>query len=151
MPKRGTVLPTTFEHYEVLDTLGAGGSGEVISARDSTGTIVAIKLLRANQASLKRSRFRNELNFCASNTHPNIIRVIDRGVTIDQGGERPFYVMPKYEKTLRQHATLRLSTQERMQLFSKVLDGVEAAHLRNIFHRDIKPENILLNPNAERW
>ena len=31
-------------------------------------------------------------------------------------------------------------------MFSKILDGVEAAHLRQIFHRDLKPENIPINP-----
>ena len=30
-----------------------------------------------------------------------------------------------------------------MQLFSQILDGVEAAHFQGVIHRDLKPENIL--------
>jgi serine/threonine protein kinase len=36
-----------------------------------------------------------------------------------------------------------------MPWFSQILDGVEAAHLQNVYHRDLKPENVLLDPSSD--
>jgi serine/threonine protein kinase len=149
MAPKGTVLRTTFESYEIVAPIGGGGSGEVFSARDSGGAEFAIKILRPNQPRIKKLRFRNELSFCSSNTHPNIVRVVDRGIIASGGDEQPFYVMPLYRSTLRKYIESTAPEQEKLRVFSKILDGVEAAHLRSIFHRDLKPENILMNPEAD--
>lgn len=146
--KTGTHLATTFEEYEVLDQIGSGGSGDVVLAVSSQGTQVAIKALRPNQPKVKLNRFRNELSFCASNVHKNIIRVLDRGIYQDAGGDRPFYVMPHYPSTLRRELAKKRSTKQNLELFAQILDGVEAAHLKKIIHRDLKPENILTNPSS---
>jgi serine/threonine protein kinase len=37
-----------------------------------------------------------------------------------------------------------------LQCFSQFLDGVEAAHLKNVVHRDLKPENILVLRKEDR-
>lgn len=83
-------MATTFEQYEVLDQIGSGGSGDVVLARTSEGTNVAIKALRPNQSKAKLNRFRNELAFCAANIHKNIIRVLDWGVYQDKSGDQTF-------------------------------------------------------------
>jgi serine/threonine protein kinase len=145
MAKKGDVLITTFEHYEVLGSLGSGGSGDVVSVKDSSGTTLAVKLLRPNQPKVKMNRFKNELSFCSSNDHPNILKILDRGVNITPFGEQPFYVMPLYSSTLRGFIASNATGAQRLATFVKILDGVEAAHLRQIIHRDLKPENILLN------
>jgi eukaryotic-like serine/threonine-protein kinase len=38
----------------------------------------------------------------------------------------------------------QMSIQERLDLFIKVCDGVQHAHLKAIIHRDLKPANILV-------
>jgi serine/threonine protein kinase len=149
MTKKGSTLVTTFERYEIVRSLGAGGGGDVFLATDSGGAEAAVKLLRPGQSMVKRNRFKNELSFCASNVHPRIIRVLDRGVFVDKNEEQPFYVMPLYKSTLRKYLGDKTTNTERLELFAKILDGVEAAHLRGIFHRDLKPENILLNPGTD--
>jgi eukaryotic-like serine/threonine-protein kinase len=40
---------------------------------------------------------------------------------------------------------------EVLAVFSKVLDGVEAAHLRSVVHRDLKPQNILSDPGKKLY
>jgi serine/threonine protein kinase len=149
MPKKGSILATTFDHYEVIDSLGAGGSGDVLSAQDSSGAEFAIKLLRPNQPRAKKLRFKNELAFCATNIHPNIVKVVDRGVIGAGTDEQPFYVMPLYKSTLRRFLASGAPREKALEVFAKMLDGVEAAHLRGIFHRDLKPENILMNPPTD--
>lgn len=51
--------------------------------------------------------------------------------------------MPLASGTLRSMLRDGIKESDRLVLFGQVLDGVEAAHLKNIFHRDLKLENIL--------
>jgi serine/threonine protein kinase len=43
----------------------------------------------------------------------------------------------------------RLTPRQRVQLFIKILMGVEALHFRSIAHRDLKPCNILISTDAD--
>ena len=38
----------------------------------------------------------------------------------------------------------KLTTRQRLELFSAVYDGVQHAHQKAILHRDLKPSNILV-------
>jgi serine/threonine protein kinase len=139
--KKGHTLKTAFDVYTVIGPRGSGGAGEVYAVRDSDGGPLAAKILRQDQSTTTRlKRFKNEVNFCRKNTHGNILRVIDTGIT--ENGES-FYVMPLYSGTLRHLISEGISPKAVLPYFGHVLDGVEAAHLQNVWHRDIKPENIL--------
>ena len=53
--------------------------------------------------------------------------------------------MNYYPETLRILIDKKIENEKILQLFSLILDGIEAAHFQGIYHRDIKPENILYN------
>lgn len=89
----------------------------------------------------KLKRFENEFRFCSRNKHPNIITVLDNGLTEDQS---PFFVMPLYKGSIRRHIG-KLSPRDALTIFERIIDGVDAAHKSGVFHRDLKPENILSN------
>lgn len=148
MPKKGEVLRTTFENFEVLSQIRSGGAGDVYFAKNTSGDSVAIKVLRFDPDSGKRKRFEREIRFCRQDVHPNIIRILADGVYVDGSGERPFYVMPLYDGTLENYLEDNPSNEERLRVFVEILDGVEAAHLKGITHRDIKAKNILVNKDA---
>jgi len=139
--RKGVAFRTAFETYTVEKQIGAGGSGEVYEVRDSDGLPHALKVLdpaRTNHVRLKR--FRNEIFFCAKNTHANIIHIEDNGVATDGS---TFYVMPTYPRTLRNLMSQGIRPENVLRYFGQILDGIEAAHLLKVWHRDIKPENIL--------
>jgi hypothetical protein len=140
------VFETATEIYTRAKVLGEGGAGRVFHAKDSAGRDFAIKCLNPRQATTdKRRRFRNELTFLRSNKHKNILTVIDDGL-VDWGGSRtPFYVMPLFPSTLRTVMQNGIQPDQVLQLFSRILDGVEAAHLSRVIHRDLKPENVLVD------
>ena len=145
--KKGTALRTVFETYTIEGQLGSGGAGTVYSATDSDRRHHAIKVLdqrRATSSTLKR--FKNEIYFCSRNVHKNIISVTDQGLTET---EEPFYVMPRFSGSLRRLIQQRIEPARVLQLFGQILDGVEAAHLLNVWHRDLKPENVLHNEGDE--
>jgi len=101
----------------------------------------AIKVLNAEGATTARlKRFKNEIDFCSRNVHPNIIQVLGSGITATGA---TFYAMHLYSGTLRDLISKRFKAENVLRAFGQILDGVEAAHLRGVFHRDLKPENIL--------
>jgi serine/threonine protein kinase len=68
--------------YEILKPLGAGGMGEVYSARDTRlGRTVALKILTGGMLSRSgiRGRFEREARAISSLNHPNICTLFDIG------------------------------------------------------------------------
>jgi serine/threonine protein kinase len=148
--KKPVTFETTFGVYTVDELLGEGGAGRVYGGSASDQSAIAVKVLSEERASAdKRRRFRNEIFFLARNKHRNIVTVIDHGVA--RGGviEGPFYVMRRYNGSLRELIQARISPDGVLPLFSQILDGLEAAHLQGVVHRDLKPENILYEGDSK--
>ncbi|HEX4792414.1 MAG TPA: serine/threonine-protein kinase [Humisphaera sp.] len=144
--KKDQTLETTFGQYRLVKVIGEGGAGKVWEAVDQSGDTVAIKMLDIGRAnSTKRKRFKNEILFCESCRHPNIIRVVDRG----SHDGTPFYVMPFMAKTMRGLFRDLTDPQRKLRYFDQLMSGVEAAHLQKVVHRDLKPENVLYDATRD--
>ncbi|MBV8516857.1 MAG: tetratricopeptide repeat protein [Acidobacteria bacterium] len=138
-------LRETLGHYEILGPIGAGGMGEVYSARDpKLGRRVAIKILPTRLINDRDnlSRFTQEARSASALNHPNI-------VTIHEVGTRegaPYIVMEYIDGTdLRALiAEGPLPARKVLEIASQIADGLAAAHERGIIHRDLKPENIMV-------
>jgi|WetSurMetagenome_2_1015567.scaffolds.fasta_scaffold11088_6 serine/threonine protein kinase len=142
--KASVEFETALNLYTATHLLGEGGAGRVYAATDPDGEAVAIKVLDAGRATTdKRKRFKNETAFLARQKHVNLVRVTDHGVISSKSVNGPFYVMERFEGSLRDLLAGGISPQSAIDLFSQVLHGVEAAHLMGAVHRDLKPENIL--------
>jgi serine/threonine protein kinase len=133
------VFKGAFDTYTVVRQVGSGGSGTVFEVADSDGKHLALKLLTQASTS-KLKRFRNEINFCLRPASKQIIQVLDFART-DDGAL--FYVMPLYSSTLKERIKEGITPKEVLGLYSRILDGVEAAHLLSVWHRDLKPANLL--------
>jgi serine/threonine protein kinase len=57
--------------------------------------------------------------------------------------------MPFYPSTLRTLCEAGIHPDRVLDLFTQVLEGIEAAHERRVWHRDLKPENILYDPPSD--
>lgn len=131
--------------YEIQDSLGAGGMGEVYRALDTRlGRSVAIKVLpeRFAHDAQASARFHREARTVASLSHPNIVAIHDIG----QRDGLTYVVMELLEgqtlgSALRGRA---LDLRETVEIAAAVADGLAVAHSKGVVHRDIKPENIFL-------
>ena len=150
-PNRPTWVGRRVGAYRVVESIGAGGMGEVyraVRADDQYNKEVALKFVRAGQFdSLIYARFKNERQILAALDHPNIARLLDGGAT-DEGV--PYLVMELIEGEpitayCRSHG---LNVRQRLELFLQVCAGVHYAHQHLIIHRDIKPQNILVTPDG---
>src|SRR5215472_15382188 len=132
--------------YRLLRKLGEGGMGRVWLAKQTAPVRrrVALKLIKAgmyDDAVLKR--FDSERQSLAIMDHPSIAKVFDAGTTPDG---QPYFVMEYVPGIpITDYCDQkRLNIRERMELFTKVCDGVQHAHQKAIIHRDLKPANILV-------
>lgn len=107
---------------------------------EEEGNRVAAKVLDQTRATKEKlKRFENEYRFCSVERHPNIIKVIEYGLT-DDGS--PFFTMPLYTDSIRKLIG-SVDEDQCLMLATQILNGVEAAHKLGVVHRDLKPENIL--------
>ncbi|KAI0746856.1 kinase-like protein, partial [Daedaleopsis nitida] len=144
----------TLDHGRLLLTrvLGSGSSGVTYLAEDTTPGAspaeYAVKcIIRAQENTRRYTLQQQEIKFHKLlSPHPNVVTL--HGVFYHQ--YYIFLVMDycrsgdlfSYLSSRRQY---RGDNDVVKELFTQVLDAVEACHQIGIFHRDIKPENFLVD------
>ncbi|MCC7529156.1 MAG: protein kinase, partial [Candidatus Melainabacteria bacterium] len=132
------------EKYEILEEIGKGGMGTVYRVKqvllDKT---LALKVIPSNYLNEQLAvRFQREAKTMASLDHPNLARISDFGIWLNQ----PFMVMEYVNGSpLSKLISDRvIPAKQAVDLFSQVLDGLAHAHEKGVLHRDIKPSNIMV-------
>jgi eukaryotic-like serine/threonine-protein kinase len=136
-------------HYQILDSLGQGGMGEVYRANDPRlGRDVAVKVLsRALVADADAvARFLREARAVASLTHPNILSIYDFGS--EEGVTYAVMELLEGESLRTRLARGSLPWREAAEMSAAIAEGLAAAHAKGIIHRDLKPENLYLTTDG---
>jgi serine/threonine-protein kinase len=132
--------------YALRERLGGGHIAETYRADDQHRHLpVVVKVRRGgSRHDQDAARFEREILAAAAVRHPNVVAIIDSGVTEGQ----PFFVMEwvdggDLKRLIRQRAPLSMDTA--VAITVDILQGLAAIHRVGIIHRDIKPQNILLD------
>ncbi|MFZ5480184.1 MAG: serine/threonine-protein kinase [Myxococcota bacterium] len=132
--------------YVVEGVLGAGGMGEVWRARhERLGRPVAIKTLLGGASTPgMRARFEREAETMAAVSHPNVVSILDYGVT-EHGV--PCIVMElcdgsSLERVLQGNESLAWPLAA--EIGRGLAAGLAAMHAARLVHRDLKPGNVLV-------
>ncbi len=145
----GTVLDGRYR----LDSLIGGGSfGTVFRAQHlELDREVALKVLATSAGSDPEAlaRFRREGASACRVQHPNVVAVLDFGVT--RGGVA-YLVMEllkghSVEKELEEDT--RLAPARSAEILSPVCGALACAHAAGVVHRDIKPSNVFLHRSSQ--
>ncbi len=137
----------TINNYYIESAIGEGGMGTVYRARHKYLDIyTAIKVLHLQYSRNPqfKERFINEAVALSKLDSPYIVKIKDffdyeqnlflvmeyvRGVGLDQYIKNIFGPIPEIRA---------------IEIFRKILIGVNSAHIKGVIHRDIKPSNIIL-------
>lgn len=146
------IAPDAFAGYRILGEIHRGGQGVVYQAlQESTRRKVAVKVLKEGPLAdaIERARFEREVDALSRLKHPNIVTIHDRG----QAGGFAYLVMDyvagdALDDFLADNIA-DITLDDRLALFVKICDAVNAAHLRGVIHRDLKPGNIRIDEEGE--
>src|ERR1700733_12359627 len=141
------------DRYEIRQSLGKGGMGEVFLAYDrTTQQPVALKIVR-EEARMPGDdeALRQELLLARSVGHPNVCRVHD----LASSPYGPILVMEHITgQTLHTHIRRKkaqggYTADEFRRIASDVTAGVAAIHQQGLVHGDLKPGNVMVTTNAD--
>lgn len=149
-----SVSPT--RRYQLQHLLGHGGFGQVYLALDRQlseeghTAMVAIKILATVKRSASaRQRIIEEATKVRRISHPNVVTVIDRGVTEQDEDYIVYEYVDGGDLTAIVDARPLLPVREAAALMAKIARGVHAAHSAGVIHCDLKPSNIMLTAARE--
>ncbi|MCA9588803.1 MAG: protein kinase [Myxococcales bacterium] len=146
----GTVIN---DRYEIRQSLGKGGMGEVFLAYDrATQQPLALKIVR-EEARMPGDdeALRQELLLARSVSHPNVCRVHD----LAPSPYGPILVMEHITgQTLHTHIRRKkaqggYTSDEFRRIASEICAGVAAIHATGLVHGDLKPGNVMVTSNPD--
>ncbi|MFO0865181.1 MAG: serine/threonine-protein kinase [Gemmataceae bacterium] len=130
-----------------LYKIASGSFGRVFRADDSTGRVVAIKVLRKKWSEDKKKieLFEREGRVGMTLRHPAIVEIL--AVNFDRSSKQYYIVMEFVEGgNLREILSIRkkLNPPEAMKILEDATAGLAYAFSHGITHRDMKASNILV-------
>ncbi|MET8567492.1 bifunctional serine/threonine-protein kinase/ABC transporter substrate-binding protein [Streptomyces sp. NPDC004783] len=138
--------------HRLLARLGAGGMGVVYLARSAGGTLVALKVIRAEHAAdpAFRTRFRREVTAMRALTGGRWLVPV---VAADPEAGMPwlateFVPGPALAEVVDGHGALPVAAVRTLGL--RLAEALTAVHAAGLVHRDVKPGNVLLGLDGPR-
>ncbi|KJU85439.1 Serine/threonine protein kinase-like protein [Candidatus Magnetobacterium bavaricum] len=142
------------DQYILLGEIGRGGMGIVYRAvHKQTRRLCAVKKIHPSVIYDDRyiMLFEREIAVQSKVIHPNLVRLLDKGVT----GETCYFVseyLPggSISNMLMKSTSKRIPAPLACSITIDILKGLSALHDNGFIHRDIKPSNFLLSlPNKD--
>ncbi|HEY6878161.1 MAG TPA: serine/threonine-protein kinase, partial [Polyangiales bacterium] len=133
--------------YKLDVPIGEGGHGQVWRAfHNGLNVFVAIKILKGEWRldSPQVLRFQREARATFALKHPNTVRMLDYGVTVDGVC---YLAMELLEgRTLAQVVEREgpLDPARALHVVLQAANALAEAHAHGMVHRDVKPENLLI-------
>lgn len=158
-PRPAKSLPCDFgpamadgrRRYRLQKLLGQGSFGQVYRAEDRQlseeghSAEVAIKVLSAaERTDHDRHRMIDEATKARRISHPNVVQVIDRGVSDEDEDFIVYEFVEGGDLSDLADAALPLAPRRAVEIVTLMARGVHAAHAAGLIHCDLKPSNVMM-------
>jgi len=135
------------DRYRIDGVVGRGGFGAVYRAMQlDTGISVALKVLitKFDTHKVDAKRFEREAALVQRLRHPNVVQLLDFGVTAMGQSFIAFELLTGVALGTVLKTQGALPMMRAAEVTRDILSALEAAHELDIIHRDIKPANVFL-------
>ncbi len=142
--------PITIPGHRFVRELAVGGTSMVYLAEsERAGEMVVLKVLKDREDKdddrLHLVRFRQEYELISTIRHPNVVRILDLGLT----DEYAYIAMEYFPKgDLRTHITSGISADQAVRYLAQMASALEVVHGVGVLHRDLKPGNVMMRADG---
>ncbi|MGD9843091.1 MAG: serine/threonine protein kinase [Steroidobacteraceae bacterium] len=132
--------------HRLIKPLGAGGTSNVYLAEsEKEGEVVVLKVLSHNPDTVELpegyDRFLQEYHLLAGIHHPNVVHIVDFGVSDDHA----FIAMEYFPcGDLRRRMQQEITVKQALGYVEQIAKALTVVHAVGVLHRDLKPGNIML-------
>jgi hypothetical protein len=145
---------TLASRYKLESRIGSGGFSIVFRALHvEIQRYVAVKIFRpqpGNDSAAALERFRFEGAASSRTRHPNLVEVLDAGISDDGIPFIAMELLDGHSLDVELKEGVRLPICRVNALIGQACHGLAAAHAAGVIHRDVKPENIFLHHEGDR-
>lgn len=142
--------PITIPGHRFVKELAVGGTSMVYLAEsERAGEMVVLKVLKdrddQDDDRLHLARFRQEYELISKIRHPNVVRILDLGLTDDHA-----YIAMEYfpKGDLRTHIANGISADQALTYLAQMASALEVVHALGVLHRDLKPGNVMMRADG---
>lgn len=142
--------PITIPGYRFVSELAVGGTSMVYLAEsERAGEMVVLKVLKdrseKSEEHLQLVRFRQEYELISKIRHPNVVRILDLGLT----DEYAYIAMEYFPKgDLRAHIASGIPPDRALSYLAQMASALEVVHAVGVLHRDLKPGNVMMRADG---
>jgi eukaryotic-like serine/threonine-protein kinase len=136
------------EGWKKIDEIGGGGQGTTlkVSLQSDNTTSGVAKILSKQSDPDRRKRMHREATNLSTLDHNGLPKVLDTNSHHYGDMDYKLFIVTEFipGPTLSQVDFSKISLQEKIILFKRILEILKYCHHLGILHRDIKPDNIIL-------
>jgi serine/threonine protein kinase len=136
-------------HHRIVRPLATGGMSQVFLAEHASDGSFAAAKLNSPGNEIPNELFDQEAALLARCRHPNVVSLLDRGLTYEGDAYILLELVPGIDlEEWLQRTRGPMSPILLLHVLGQLARAIDALHAQGVVHSDIKPANVMYDANA---